>query len=376
MTRLDRLVLNEIVSPFIGSALLFTGLFFAGGDLLRFAGYLQGGAGWWLVGQMILYRFPMVLALTFPMAILLGTLLGFSRLSSDSELVALVAAGISFERIVTPVVVFGLLISLVGYWFNQTVVPTANAHGEALVNDYKKRGGANLDNPAAFTLPIRDGDNQLLLHVEGGVDASALGGSGQVGPARCDHRAACPRTGRRLLCRQTCGLDSGHDQAVASCTTGRPPTWATTTGAIVGFGETDAAPTISLDSPGNLADLQLPVEQVPTDRLRRRAAVLRAGGSQDDARKAEVEIARREALPFASLMFALIGAPLGVSPKRAGKGMGFGLSVLITFAYWMGMQVLGILAQGGLLPPLVALMIPNAVCLAVAVWLNRRVLRA
>jgi lipopolysaccharide export system permease protein len=142
MTRLDRLILMEIIGPFVGSAFLFTGLFFAGGDLIRFASYLQGGAGAWMVAQMIFFRFPMFIALTFPMAILLGTLLSFGRLSGDSELIALVAAGISFERVVAPVAVFGLAVSLVGLWFNESVVPDATRRGEALVTAYKARGGA------------------------------------------------------------------------------------------------------------------------------------------------------------------------------------------------------------------------------------------
>jgi lipopolysaccharide export system permease protein len=367
MTRLDRLILMEIIGPFVGSAFLFTGLFFAGGDLIRFASYLQGGAGAWMVAQMIFFRFPMIIALTFPMAILLGTLLSFGRLSGDSELIALVAAGISFERVVAPVAVFGLAVSLVGLWFNESVVPDATRRGEALVTAYKARGGANLLSADAFTLPLRDGKGNLtLLHVDGGVD-----------PATANLRNVSIEIWQD-------GVPANFFAAETAEWQPGTKNWRLRHGRAVSLGATSAVTAfeglstdeVTLDTPQELAALELPVGQVSTAQLRRRANILRAGGNLGDAREADVEIANRASLPFASLVFALIGAPLGVSPKRAGKGLGFGMSVLITFSYWMAMQVLAVVARAGYLPPFVALMLPNAVCLGLAILLSRRVFRA
>jgi lipopolysaccharide export system permease protein len=365
MTRLDRLILSEIIGPFVGSAFLFTGLFFAGGELVRYAEFLQKGEGALVVLQLVLYTFPMVIALTFPMAMLLATLLGFGRLSGDSEVTALVAAGVSFERIMAPVALFGFLISLLGYWISGTVVPNASRQRQAMIDAVKNKGGVSLASRDAFTVPLRDNDKLTLVHVDGGVDTRSA-----------------------TLLNISIEFWQGG-AAVRFITAPRakwvPGTknWTITEGTAVELGKTSGISRIdelstrevTLDTPDNLKILQRPVEEVTTAGLRERARVLRTGGSPKEAREADVEIARRTALPFASLMFALVGAPLGVRPQRAGKGVGFGLSVLITFVYWMALQVVSVLARGGILPPALALMLPNLVCLFAALYLIRRVLR-
>ena len=368
MTRLDRMVLAEIVGPFVGSLFLFTGLFFAGSDLLRFAQYLQQGDGALLVAQMIFYRFPMVIALTAPMAMLLGTLLGFGRLSGDSELTALVAAGVSFERIMAPVAVFGLLVSMVGYWFNTSVVPLSNARGEAIVTAWTKRGWANPNSVNAFDLPpIRDRQGTLtLIHVEGGVDIPTASlrnvsvevwKNGRLTQVLTGARADWVQGTKNFRLRDGQAVVLGANPMVAS------------------LGDATMNE-FTLATPEEVAVLQKPVEQVTTSDLRRRITVLKDAGHSNQVLEAQVEIARRAAVPFASLVFAVIGAPLGVSPKRSGKGLGFGMSVLITFVYWIAIQVLSIVARGGSLPPAIALMIPNIVGLIAAFFLTRRVFRA
>lgn len=80
-------------------------------------------------------------------------------------------------------------------------------------------------------------------------------------------------------------------------------------------------------------------------------------------------------MPFASLVFAMVGAPLGVRPQRAGKGVGFGLSILIIFSYWISLNIAAFFGKSGLMPPLVAMWVPNIAGLVAAAYLIRRVLR-
>lgn len=371
MTRLDRLILNEIVSPFIGSALLFTGLFFAGGELVRYAEFLQKGQGLLIVGQLILYTLPQVIALTFPMAILLAALLGFGRLSGDSEITALVAAGLSFERIMAPVAVFGLLISFLGLWINSSVVPKATMRKEALIRSARKSGAMNMSSAMAFNYTNNDDDHHTVTHVfaDGGVTMDATTSTATLRGVSIDVR------------------QNGTTTAFANAPVARwvvdTKSWILEDGEFAIFGvnsQNSRFTTLSTDeihanlgTPQAISVLQYPVEQVTTAGLWERVNVLRASGNVSDARAAEVEIARRIAIPFGSLVFALIGAPLGVRSTRGGKGVGFGISVLITFIYWMALQIVSILARGGILPPMLGLMIPNIACLIVAMVRIRQV---
>jgi lipopolysaccharide export system permease protein len=75
------------------------------------------------------------------------------------------------------------------------------------------------------------------------------------------------------------------------------------------------------------------------------------------------------------LVFALIGAPLGIRKQRSTTGVGIGLSVLIIIAYYIGMSFLGVLGQNGKLGPTEAAWGCNAAGLLVGlllVWRSSR----
>jgi len=147
-------------------------------------------------------------------------------------------------------------------------------------------------------------------------------------------------------------------------------------GEVTGFsGASAQTREYKLGTPAELAALERPVDQVSTVNLQERVRIFQRGGDTEKAREAEVEVARRQQLPFASLVFALIGAPLGVRSLRAGKGVGFGFSVIISFLYWIALQFVSILGRGGTIPPALALTLPNLVGITLGIYLIRRVMR-
>lgn len=374
--RMDRMVLAEVVPWFVGSVFLFTSLFFAAGEMMRVAEYLGMGVAPSVVGRMFLLTLPYIVGLTFPMAMLLAALLGFGRLSNDSEIVALVAGGASFQRIVVPLAAFALGVSLVGLWFADAVIPAANRGREAIINEVKRGIGVS-GSATAFTIPVReDGRLTALVHVEGGADWSRntlrnVGielwrGGRMVGGVSAERAVWVVGTRNwefeqgYLLLRNENGDFTGGSLGGLK----------TQENALFQGGRI-----LALGTPEELLAVQGPVKEAPILELRRRIALYRANRSEAEAREAEVEIAQRLALPFASFIFALVGAPLGVRPQRAGKGVGFGLAVFIIFAYWIVFQLLSYLGRAGVLPPMVAVAVPNVIGIAAALFLIRRVLR-
>ena len=370
LTRLDRLILNEIVGPFFGAAFLFTGLFFAGGELVRYAEYLQKGQSWMVVAQLMALTLPGVIALTFPIAALLATLLGFGRLSNDSEIIALVATGTRFERIVLPVAFFGLIVSLVGVWFGNQVVPAASRGRNVIIDRVQNEGGTGSLSASQLTAELRDqGQLQTLIHVEGDAELS----SGKLTNVSIDIWAK-GRVVSSLFAKQAYWKKGTKDWRLEDYYGAdfHNPDYPLL---LQAKGGESKEKEVSLDTPDQLEAFRGRPEDTDTTDLQKRAEILRRGGNVTKARELDVEVARRNAIPFAALCFALIGAPLGVRPARQGKGVGFGLAVIITFAYWTALQVVSVLARGGSLPAPVALAIPNLICLAVAFYYIRRVLR-
>ncbi|MBC8136140.1 MAG: LptF/LptG family permease, partial [Fibrella sp.] len=118
-----------------------------------------------------------------------------------------------------------------------------------------------------------------------------------------------------------------------------------------------------------------PNDELTTVQLQEKARILRSSNSIAEARGVEVEMARRIMVPLGSFIFALVGAPLGVTPNRASKGVGFGYSILITFVYWISLQFASTLGQNGVLPPVVAVALPNIAGIILGIYLIKRIRR-
>jgi len=76
------------------------------------------------------------------------------------------------------------------------------------------------------------------------------------------------------------------------------------------------------------------------------------------------ELHSRFTFPFASIVFAILAVPLGIQNRRAGKSGGFTISIVIILSYYVLMSVVRTLAERGIVPPAVALWIPNMIFFA------------
>lgn len=97
MRLLDKYILKAFVGPFLFGVFAFTSIFIGTGTLFRIAQYItEYGAPLLLVMQAFVLALPSIVILTFPMSVLLASLMTFSRLSSTSEIVVMRAGGLSF----------------------------------------------------------------------------------------------------------------------------------------------------------------------------------------------------------------------------------------------------------------------------------------
>jgi lipopolysaccharide export system permease protein len=84
-------------------------------------------------------------------------------------------------------------------------------------------------------------------------------------------------------------------------------------------------------------------------------------GSGEDATPQEVELHKRYAIPFACIVFGLIGVPLGIQPRRSGRSFGFVFSILLLLAYYISLTGSEILALRRTIPPYLAGWAPNVI---------------
>ena len=358
---LDRLILLDLVPKLLMSIALFSTLFFALGPIVSAFRLVSQGMPAWIVAQFIGWDFAGFVSWTFPLGMMVAALLGFDRLSRDSEAVALYAGGISFPRMIVPVFGLGLLVSLVGYVFNDRISSYAHQRVAATLEHRSDLLGETtkpFDPP-----PIRkDGKLQMTLHVERGYDIQAkmlrqvtitvFGADGRPSQIISADRAKSHGSGFK-----TWTLYGERMTDVA-------------TGASISYDHFDS---FELNrTPENMTFLQRDPETLNFHDLRQQINELKADGSDSsEIRNAEVGLWFKTSLPFACLIFGLVGAPLGMRPPRSAKFSGSVWALPIMLGYYVIYMSMSSLATGGGVPPILAAWLPNILGLfvgAVLIW--------
>src|ERR1700752_2694705 len=127
---IDRYVGREVIAPFALGVLLLTFALVTARLLKLTEMVVNHGVTLRVVGSLIGFIMPAFLELTFPMAVLLGVLMGFGRMSGDRELIAARACGISLYRLAMPVIAVAFAVYALSSWLAFSVRPWANRHLE------------------------------------------------------------------------------------------------------------------------------------------------------------------------------------------------------------------------------------------------------
>lgn len=382
MRLLDRLILKDLIGPFINGFLMFMMLVFAAGSLFQATEWLVQGIPGIIVLKLVLFSIPGLVTQVLPMAMLLAGLLGFGRLSADREIVAIFAAGVSFPRAARIVLVMGALVSIVAYGWNDIVVPAAStAFWDLKIETFKHIGKEE----KALSRIIDSKDNkgvEELVTVNGGYDAKAHLFR-RVNILKFDARPE--RRGQPLVniyCEQVRFLDErgvnatyerGYfvpfipDPKTGRIEEGMPVTFATLKllpfGASIGKSFEEVLKSDVTDpNRKSFRDLKAEIQ------------VARKGG--EDVRGREVDLYGKISLPFASFIFGIVGAALGCNTQRGGgKTVGFGTAIFIVFLYWVFYHAMFVVGKNGGLPPIAASFLADIVGAAAGIALAMRASR-
>jgi lipopolysaccharide export LptBFGC system permease protein LptF len=120
-------------------------------------------------------------------------------------------------------------------------------------------------------------------------------------------------------------------------------------------------------------DEQKELEEMTMKELRAQIEIMKTQYVNTSA--IEAELYQRVTVPLASLIFALVGVPLGLQPTRNSSSAGFAMSVIIIFVYYALMTMGSALARSEALPPLLAVWLPNIIGLISGGLLIRRAAR-
>jgi len=350
MRLLTRYILREVLSHALLGGVLFTFVFFTTrlGAILEILVRNSGSLD--QVGRLILYFLPEVLVLTIPMAVLVGILLGLSRLAADSEIIAMRASGmgaLDFVRIISLVSLGALALGLA----NSLYVAPRSATALLALEDQLKYAQASFEiQPRVFDEDFKN----LVLYVQDVRPGSGAALWRHVFIADLTDPAT-PKVTTAEEALVTAGDSSGlhlllRDGGQHEISPTDPNTYNVTT-------FTDSAPLIPLQSnaqqDAHISRSDTHIQALPLKELLARANTTGASTAAEvrAARPYRIEFNKRFSYPFACLVLMLVGVPLGLSSKRGGKSTGFVLTILLVFVYYF-LSLVGVAfaSQGKLSP--------------------------
>jgi lipopolysaccharide export system permease protein len=352
---IDRYITKELFDPFIFGLGSFTAILSASMSLFELVqAVVIRGMPLSVAMQIFIYQLPSVMVYIFPMATLLAALLAFTRLSGDSEIIAFRASGISLYRLIIPLIFVGVIISLVTLLFQEIVVPASSQSAKnLLVETAAKRAPKLQEN--IFVPELEKGKLKRIFYarrMEGKTMAGVIVQEFSEGELS------------QIINADEAQWEPGLNQ------------WLFKNGVIYLLAESGdyrhlikfKEQYISIKySPADFYIGDKDPKEMSYTVLKDYLQLKERMGA--DVTDLKIQLNMKLAIPFASLVFVLIGAPLGLTPKRASSSTGLGLSIIVIFIYYILMFLSMSLGELKILPAALSAWLPNLITAGLGFYL-------
>jgi LPS export ABC transporter permease LptG/LPS export ABC transporter permease LptF len=370
---LDRYIVREMLAPSAIGLLVFTFVLLIDQIPRLLAVLVARSADVTTILRVFLNLLPSILAVTLPMAFLLGVLLAFGRLASDSEIVALRAVGVSPARLLAPVMMLAAAMTALTFYINAVALPKANqAHRELVFSLVVSKARTDVK-ARTFTYSLLP--SQMMLYVQDIEPDTGVWKNLLIHDPRDlrEPKLILAKTGElvvdrdRQIVRIELGPGSQH-----SFFPGDPREYNRTAFGAMGW--------------------DLPVDEFFPDRkklllskgdremtlpeLQSKIAQLRSTGQgRKEWGRFAVEWHKKFAIPAACVVFGLLGLALSLGSKKEARSSAFALSIGVIFVYYVLIRLGEQAGDTGMASPFVSMWAANLVLGAVALallWLNHR----
>jgi len=432
MKIINRYIVKEHFYPFIMALLALLFILLANFLLRSMDRFLGKGLDIILILEFVFLNLAWILALAVPMAILISTLMAFGRLSSDNEISALRSVSFSYLRLITPALMFSIIIACFMIYFNNQILPEMNHKARMLSSDIsRKRPDLDFDigyfidaiPQYNFLLGSRDGkvfrditifsnregskqqtitsksgtissvdDGVLLNLVDGVIHEYMLNDKNEYREIFFDKYQVMIPVDNMVLNRKDSNIRGDREMTFFMMkdkinsyeekirrTLSRVQNRLNSEAEKLDIGlDLD---TLSMVTPKivaktfaqfklGIADSVKKIKEIRLLRVERRLKNLKRGIESDfsliasyknSINKYLVELHKKFSIPFASVVFVLIGAPLGMMAKKSGFAVSSVFSLGFFIIYWAFLIGGEEFADRGLLSPALSMWLPNIV---------------
>jgi lipopolysaccharide export system permease protein len=358
---INRYLFRELVAPTLVCLLVFT-LALTAGRAVQLAELVIGrGVALTDVLRLLATLLPPLLVVIIPLAFVMGIMLGFGRLSTDSETIALKASGVGLAAMARPALLLAvgcaLLTLLASFWaapwgkrvFRSTLFDITRK--QANIGLQSQVFLKQFSNLVLYTndLDPHSGEMSGVFIVERQPDSPLLifAESGRV--------YSDPQ-------QQTVTLQLHNGVIHRQKTANRDDSYQ-----VVGFATYEISPDLSQALTAESAS-----RKVSRKELGMTALWARAGEDTEQAREARGELHRRLCAPLAPLLFALLALPFSTFSQRTGRGGGFVVGLAIYLAYYLLISLAETLTAEGGVAPLLTFWVPHLLLFAAGAYLLRQ----
>lgn len=402
-------ILKNHLIPFLFSVFILISVFLLQ-FLMKFADKLVGkGLDTWVILKLITYNLAWMVVLVVPMAVLVATLMAFGSMSQNNEIAILKSSGVSLYKMMIPPLVASVVVALLLVYFNNHIYPDANHAARLLMEDISRKKPTLSLVPGVFSQEIpnysilaREIDQQknelkeitiydysnppkvnivtategkiylsrnqkklIMDLVNGEIHESDNSRENIYRRLRFEkHKIALPA--EQFTFEQTAPGGPRGDRELGAqdmivivdslnkIYMKNVNDFNKQLNMIVNkkIKTKDNTVSSNIISPEILSNLYIKAQQrIQNDSNTMISIVSRIDYGIKEMNSYWVEIHKKYSLPFACIVFVLIGAPLGTMMKRGGFGMAAGISLIFFLIYWAFLIGGEKLADRGLVSP-------------------------
>jgi LPS export ABC transporter permease LptF/LPS export ABC transporter permease LptG len=367
---LDRYIIREMIAPTSLGLLVFTFILLIDQIPRLLAILVARSADLWTIVRVFLNLLPSILAVTVPMAFLLGVLLAFGRLASDSEIVALRAVGVSPLRLLGPVLLLSTGAFLLTLYINAVALPAANQAHRELVFNLVVTKARTVVKARTFTDELLPG--RMMLYVSD-IDAQTSDWRNLLvydNQKPNEPRLILAKSGRLVIqkARHSVRLELA-DGTEHSFNTVSPRDYRQSRFVTLGFDLPfeEFFPKVPLSK----GDREMSIPELQAEIDKRKGL----GQTPREWNRFAVEWHKKFAIPTACFVFGLLGLGLSLGSKKEARSAAFALSIAVIFIYYVLIRLGEQAGDTGVLSPFLAMWSANIVLGAAAaalLFLNHR----
>ena len=368
---LDRWILSQLIPPLVFSISAFTVVSVSVGvmfDLVRKIVELDLPLNTAL--NILVLRLPSFIVLSFPMATLLASLLTYSKLSSNSELKALRAIGISVYRIILPSLLLALVMTGLTFIFNNNIVPYSNSKAEFV-----------LRSSLGKSISIEEGEDIIYSRKGNITDLE----NNKISYSLTHIFYAKDYTDGFMNQVKVLDLSKyGYTQILTAEKAFWDPSikkWELLNGKLVVFSEKGDSTITKFNSylyqfntgPIKIASIPKDANDMTLAEAKKALQIYKDTSNIKEVRRLKVRIQEKFTLPMSCLVFSLIGSSLASIPNsRTNRSQGFGISIILILFYYILSFTFSSLGVKGSISYISAAWSPVFISTTIGIMLMRR----